>query len=416
MTLHTGPGCTIANGDTQGASAGTAYSGSLTSTNCVSGAGDNQGCQIVDNSQGSYGSSFNANGGGVYAMDWTSTGISMYFFPRGSVPQDATGDSPNPASWGTPVAHFSGGCDISSAFTNQQIVFDTTFCGDWAGKVWDGSTCASQHGGTCENFVANNPSAFKDAYWSINALKVYQSNGGSSPSNAPSPLSVPHSSAPASAGQPSATAWAAPSAAPPSSAPASQGQSSVSAWGASSATPSGPAQSSFVTVPSGGKSSPMPTKPHQYLLTDLSQLRHHLQVAAGLLLSRAAAQLSRHASLARLPPLLPRVPRQQPRARRQQPHLPAARPSLRREVGLRVAIPGRASLGSLVAGRNMRLDMEHMQWACLSTKGGGIVTCDSTRHTRPEDFEFLCIRWGYDSCGILWTDGGVTTRLPISFQ
>jgi hypothetical protein len=250
MTLHTGPGCTIANGG----SGKTAYSGSLTSTNCVSGSGDNTGCQIQDNSDSSYGSGFNSNGGGVFAMDWTSSGIAMYFFPRGSEPDDCTGSSPNPSSWGEPVAYFSGGCDISSAFTNQQIVFDTTFCGDWAGQVWDGSTCAKSTGAsTCEDFVANNPSAFKDAYWSINALKVYQNNGGSSPSSAPAPSGAP-SSAPAPSGAPSSAP--APSGAP-SSAPAPSGQPSgapsapASSWGQPSGAPSYPASGSFVTVPTG---------------------------------------------------------------------------------------------------------------------------------------------------------------------
>ena len=55
-------------------------------------------------------------------MEWTSSAISIYFFPRGSVPSDVLGSSPNPSSWGTPMAVFSGGCDMGTAFTNQQIV------------------------------------------------------------------------------------------------------------------------------------------------------------------------------------------------------------------------------------------------------------------------------------------------------
>ena len=263
MTLHTGPGCTISNNG--------GMSGSLVSSSCVSGSGNNQGCQIATQNTATYGSNFNSNGGGVYAMEWTASAISVYFFPRGSIPSDALGSSPNPSSWGQPLAKFSGGCDMSTAFTNQQIVFDTTFCGDWAGQVWSGSTCASSTGSsTCNDFVANNPSAFDEAYWTVNGLKVYQSSGGSSPapSSAPAGSSPAPSSSPAP--QPSTSAWGGPqgpsqSAAsttsvsawggpqgPSSAAPApSAPQTSVSAWGG----PQGPSHSSFVTVPSAAPAS-----------------------------------------------------------------------------------------------------------------------------------------------------------------
>ncbi len=244
MTLHTGPGCTISNNG--------GFSGNLVSTSCVSGAGDNQGCQIATQNSATYGSDFNSNGGGVYAMEWTDSAISIYFFPRSSIPSDALGSNPNPSSWGTPMAQFSGGCDMSTAFQNQQIVFDTTFCGDWAGQVWSGSTCAQSTGAsTCNDFVANNPSAFDDAYWTVNGLKVYQNGGGASPSSAPA-------SAPSS--QPSTSAWGGPqgpsSAAPQPSAPQSASaqpsapHASTSAW----AGPQGPSQSTFATA-----SSPAPS-------------------------------------------------------------------------------------------------------------------------------------------------------------
>ncbi|KAK0309485.1 hypothetical protein LTR01_004592 [Friedmanniomyces endolithicus] len=154
MTLHTGSGCSITNND--------AFSGSISTSNCdVNAAG------------------FNANNGGVYATEWTSSAISIYFFPRGSIPSDITSGSPEPSSWGKPLAQFQGGCDIPSFFSNQQIVFDTTLCGAWAGAVWSSGSCASK-AATCNSFVANNPSAFTDAFWSINALKVYQSGGSTS--------------------------------------------------------------------------------------------------------------------------------------------------------------------------------------------------------------------------------------------
>lgn len=63
---------------------------------------------------------------------------------------------------------------------NHNIVFDTTFCGAWAGatNVWDatGSSCGAK-AATCNDFVGNNPAAFVDSYWLINSVKVYQDSG-----------------------------------------------------------------------------------------------------------------------------------------------------------------------------------------------------------------------------------------------
>jgi len=67
-----------------------------------------------------------------------------------------------------------GGCDIDSFFNNNQIVFDTTFCGDWAGNVWNSDPVCGPKAPTCQSFVQNNPSEFADAYWTVNSLKVYQ--------------------------------------------------------------------------------------------------------------------------------------------------------------------------------------------------------------------------------------------------
>ncbi|KAK3713238.1 hypothetical protein LTR37_008671 [Vermiconidia calcicola] len=250
MTLHTGPGCSIGNNN--------AFSGSLETTTCDVSGESNVGCQIEASGGATYGTSFNAAGGGVYAMDWTSKSIAIYFFPRGSIPSDVTGNSPNPSSWGQPVAHFSGGCDISSAFTNQQLVFDTTFCGDWAGKVW-GESCAAKTGKTCEEWVANNPKEFKEAYWTINSLKVYQNGGGSSepePSAAPSsyapPNSVPQSAPPSSAGQ---SSFQTVSVAPSSTGgwlplPTSSDAVSSAPMSSYAPAPSNPAVSSYAPAPS----------------------------------------------------------------------------------------------------------------------------------------------------------------------
>jgi hypothetical protein len=167
------------------------------------------GCSVDDARSSSYGSGFNSGNGGVYVMQWTSSGIYTWFFPRSSIPNDITSGNPNPANWGSPAAKFTNAaCNIDAHFTNHQIVINTSLCGDWgksrtllrgisihlprwlkhfvdtksfeanssstAGTVWNNGACAAQYGGSCNNFVANNPSAFSNAYWTINSLRVYQ--------------------------------------------------------------------------------------------------------------------------------------------------------------------------------------------------------------------------------------------------
>jgi hypothetical protein len=60
---------------------------------------------------------------------------------------------------------------------NHNIVFDTTFCGDWAGSVWSSNPTCSQKAASCQDYVAGNPGDFADAYWLINSVKVYSQSG-----------------------------------------------------------------------------------------------------------------------------------------------------------------------------------------------------------------------------------------------
>lgn len=188
ITLHTGPECMIGSDHS-------AFAGEVETPNCDVNAPDqdrNAGCSIKHPSKKSYGAGLNANKGGVYATQWTDEHISVWFFPRGEIPKNVLGDSPNPKIWGKPAAKFEGGCDISASFQKQQIIFDTTFCGFWAGGVWEKGGCAKKTGvATCEEFVRDNPEAFKDAFWTVNALKVYQDNGkgeAPAPSNSGYPV------------------------------------------------------------------------------------------------------------------------------------------------------------------------------------------------------------------------------------
>ncbi|ESZ91567.1 putative endo-1,3(4)-beta-glucanase [Sclerotinia borealis F-4128] len=167
ITLHTGPGCSI---NTAGSQPGIV----LSDSNCNANSGYN-GCGVTTNKTNSYGTGFNNIGGGVYAMQWESSGIYVWFWPRGSIPADITAGKPVTGNWGLPVVAFNGGgtCNVDAFFANQNIVFDTTFCGDWAGSVWSSGNCAGLSG-TCNGFVGANPGAFKEAFWTVNEVRVYQ--------------------------------------------------------------------------------------------------------------------------------------------------------------------------------------------------------------------------------------------------
>ncbi|KAF9461291.1 concanavalin A-like lectin/glucanase domain-containing protein [Collybia nuda] len=168
-SLHTAPGCTMKPFRDQ--------SGMTVSTDCDTSVNYNQGCGSSFIKPFSYGAAFNMAGGGWYVMERSrNKGISVWFWSRGdySVPwairNGSTEFMVNP-SWGLPDAHFSiESCDYNSMFDAHRMVFDTTFCGDWAGADWPNSECGS---GTCNDFVNNNPRAFKKTYWEIDSLRVY---------------------------------------------------------------------------------------------------------------------------------------------------------------------------------------------------------------------------------------------------
>jgi hypothetical protein len=133
----------------------------------------NAGCGGYTQSNATYGDEVNALGGGVFAVDWTASAIRVYQFARPDIPDDILAGTPNPSLWGIPVFDFSGpSANIPAYFKDHKIIFDTTFCGDWAGNTYNQCGCP----GTCSDFVANNPTAFKDVYWGIKNLSVYKAN------------------------------------------------------------------------------------------------------------------------------------------------------------------------------------------------------------------------------------------------
>ncbi|KAF2254883.1 glycoside hydrolase family 16 protein [Trematosphaeria pertusa] len=164
VTLHTSPGCvpSVGSGGQSGHPVGNADCGAN---------GGFTGCGVESNSATSYGTAFNANGGGVYAALWTSSAIKVWYFAARDVPANIRNGNPDPNSWGQPIANYAG-CDFDSKFGNMNIIFDITFCGDWAGQVWGSSSCASANP-SCNAYVASQPQSFGDSYWLVNSLKVY---------------------------------------------------------------------------------------------------------------------------------------------------------------------------------------------------------------------------------------------------
>jgi hypothetical protein len=202
VSLHTG--CTMPNNLNDGMEA-KLTTGSFNSYDCASANTANQGCGARDavNSDG-YGTGFNAVKGGVYAREfaghipnddvltqlvvWQKTGIAAYWFPRSKIPQDITNDQPDPSTWGTPVANFpSDNCDPYQYFYDHFNIFDTTFCGDWAGadSVWNyagyagqDKSCAAITGySTCADYVYNMGSAFTEAYWEVSLVSGQNGKG-----------------------------------------------------------------------------------------------------------------------------------------------------------------------------------------------------------------------------------------------
>ncbi|KAL7625149.1 hypothetical protein AAE478_004364 [Parahypoxylon ruwenzoriense] len=162
MTLHTTDGCKM---DVK-----RLMSGSTLESDCYNATNDNAGCG-VSGSTDSYGTSYNDAQGGIMAMEWRNEGIRVWQFGRSGVPADITSRNPDPSSWGRATADFPNtNCDIASHFRNQSIIVNIDLCGQYAGSVYAQSGCPSN----CTDYVANNPSAFADAFWEFGAFEVYQ--------------------------------------------------------------------------------------------------------------------------------------------------------------------------------------------------------------------------------------------------
>ncbi|RDB16836.1 putative glycosidase C21B10.07 [Hypsizygus marmoreus] len=167
-SLHTTPGCTMSEPRGQ--------NGDTVSSNCDTSVSYNQGCGTSFKKPNSYGAPFNAVGGGFFAIQRSKSSVAVWFWTRDdpAVPQavrTGVGNVSVDESWGLPEARFpmGDGCGYEEHMDRHVMIFDTTFCGDWAGATYTSAGCP----GTCNDYVNNNPEKFTEAYWEINALRVY---------------------------------------------------------------------------------------------------------------------------------------------------------------------------------------------------------------------------------------------------
>ncbi|KJA17978.1 glycoside hydrolase family 16 protein [Hypholoma sublateritium FD-334 SS-4] len=170
MGLHTLAGCTV-TGQNQSSTL-------LNSTDCSYLDNSNQGCITTDPDPASYGAAFAAAGGGVFVTEFATTGISVWFFSRADVPAAITANSSSidTSTLGVPVGNWpSTSCSSSEFFEPQNLIFDITLCGDFAGAT---TVFAETCSGVCYNdFVLGNGSNYDTAYFEVASVRVFSKEG-----------------------------------------------------------------------------------------------------------------------------------------------------------------------------------------------------------------------------------------------
>lgn len=108
---------------------------------------------------------------GVIAMERTRSFTKIFFIPEDALPSDLESDAPRPETWDKWIISYypfdaserkrPGSCpDASQIMSSQQFIITLAFCGDWASKVWGGSTCTSK--GPAYNSTAKKGTAVMD--------------------------------------------------------------------------------------------------------------------------------------------------------------------------------------------------------------------------------------------------------------
>ncbi|KAJ7154734.1 glycoside hydrolase family 16 protein [Mycena filopes] len=179
-SIHTGSGCSIPSSSVS----------SMTQVKIVSTEGDDcdatvnpAACGFSDKSAATFGPGFNAAGGGVYALQFDTSGIKMWFFQAGKVPSDISSKDPNPANWGSPrMAVPTSSCSPTTYFQDLMMVVDTNLGGSFTEGVWavDGAggqskSCKTSTGSdTAAEYIKSHGSEFgAAAQWKINGFYVY---------------------------------------------------------------------------------------------------------------------------------------------------------------------------------------------------------------------------------------------------
>ncbi|KAF9068623.1 hypothetical protein BDP27DRAFT_1448313 [Rhodocollybia butyracea] len=148
------------------------------------------GCVVTETKSNSFGSGFGGQGGGVFAMQWDTDGIAMWYFARNSVPSNiGIASSPDPSTWGEASAWYpASGCNPTTSFGSQIITLYIDICGAFAGDAATFASTCSQVAPNCSSLVAD-PANYANAFWSINYLQIYtngQSNSSLSSSSSSS--------------------------------------------------------------------------------------------------------------------------------------------------------------------------------------------------------------------------------------
>ncbi|KAI0032609.1 glycoside hydrolase family 16 protein [Vararia minispora EC-137] len=140
------------------------------------------GCVVQETGRNSYREGFAAAGGGVWATQFDVAGIFIWFWSRPNIPASilqATSTSPIDVSdFGVPSASYPvSRCNIPQYFTAQQIVFDITLCGNWAGipSLYQAQCLNQGPTGTCyqDNVVGSGSPKYDEAYFEVKYLRAY---------------------------------------------------------------------------------------------------------------------------------------------------------------------------------------------------------------------------------------------------
>lgn len=170
MALHTTAGCTHYPQVNQ-----TGYN---IDTDCGTGSG----CTVGIPANNSYGPGFASVGGGVYATWFDESGIFMWFWSRPDVPDSIANAGANSSmdvsTFGIPTASFptNTSCNITQFYKPQQLIFDITLCGDWAGVpgIYDSQCYNAGPNHDCYlDCVVGDGSNYDDAYFEVRYVRTY---------------------------------------------------------------------------------------------------------------------------------------------------------------------------------------------------------------------------------------------------